>query len=85
MLPVFVTFVTGIFYMIRVLLELWILRKECTDIISSQTWSKLNSLSIKLFVFMMIIIVFVPIMCMCYIHEYKKDNLWKDSLRKYIL
>lgn len=85
LLPIFITLIIGVFYFMKVLFELWIIRKDCAKIISKRTWAKLNSLAIKVFMTMMLTILFISIMCMCYIHELKKEKLWNESLRKYIL
>lgn len=85
MIPVLICIVIGLFYLIRVLFGLLALKKESTQVISSQAKSKINSAAIKVIMFMILIVVFVSSMFMCYIHEYNNDYLWKNSLRKYIV
>lgn len=84
-IPVFISVVIGLFYLIRVLFGLLALKKESTQVISKQAKSKIHSAAIKVIMFMILIVVFVSSMFICYVHEYYYDNLWKDSLRKYIV
>ncbi|XP_025408524.1 protein smoothened isoform X2 [Sipha flava] len=84
-IPVFISVVIGLFYLIRVLFGLLALKKESTQVISKQAKSKIHSAAIKVILFMILTIVFVSSMFICYINEYYYDNLWKDSLRKYIV
>lgn len=85
MIPVLICVVIGLFYLIRVLFGLLALKKESTQVISSQAKSKINSAAIKVIMFMILIVIFVSSMFTCYIHEYNNDYLWKNSLRKYIV
>lgn len=85
LIPVSISVVIGLFYLVRVLFGLLALKKESTQVISEQAKSKINSAVIKVILFMILIVVFVSSMFICYIHEYNNDQLWKDSLRKYIV
>lgn len=85
LLPVFVSVVIGLFYLIRVLFRLLALKKESNQVISKQAKSKIHSAAIKVIMFIILIVIFVSSMFMCYIHEYNNDHLWKESLRKYIV
>lgn len=85
LLPVLISVMIGLFYLVRVLFGLMALKKESTQVISKQAKSKIDSAAIKVVIFMVLIVVFVSSMFMCYIHEYINDHLWKDSLRKYIV
>lgn len=84
-LPVFISVVIGLFFLIRVLFGLLALKKENAQVISKQAKSKIHSAVIKMLLFMILIIVFVSSMFLCYIHEYNNDSLWKASLKKYIV
>lgn len=84
-IPVLISVLIGLFYLVRVLFGLLALKKESTQVISKQAKSKIHSAAIKVIMFMILIVVFVSSMFMCYIYEYNNDHLWKDSLRKYIV
>ncbi|XP_050424869.1 protein smoothened isoform X2 [Adelges cooleyi] len=85
LVPISISVGIGLFYLIRVLFGLLALKKESTQVISKLAKSKIHSAAIKVVMFMILIIIFISSMFMCYIHEYSNDQLWKDSLRKYIV
>ncbi|XP_060875791.1 protein smoothened isoform X1 [Metopolophium dirhodum] len=85
LIPILISVLIGLFYLVRVLFGLLALKKESTQVISKQAKSKIHSAAIKVIMFMILIVVFVSSMFMCYIYEYNNDHLWKDSLRKYIV
>lgn len=85
LIPVSISVVIGLFYLIRVLFGLLDLKKESTQVISKQAKSKIHSAAIKVIIFIILIVVFVSSMFTCYIHEYNNDHLWKESLRKYVV
>lgn len=85
LVPVLISVVIGLFYLIRVLFGLLALKKGSTQVISKQAKSKIHSAAVKVIMFMILIVVFVSSMFMCFIREYNNDHLWKDSVRKYIV
>jgi len=85
LLPVLIFVVIGLLFLIRVLFGLMALKKENAQVISKQAKSKIHSAAIKMLMFMILIIIFVSSLFMCYIHEYNNDNLWKESLKNYIV
>lgn len=85
LIPVLISVVIGLFYLVRVLFGLLALKNENTQVISNQAKSKIHSAAFKVIIFMILIVLFVSSMFMCYIHEYNNDRLWKNSLRKYIV
>jgi len=85
LVPVLISVMIGLFYLICVLFGLMALKKENTQVVSEQAKSKIDSTAVKVVVFMILIVIFVSSMFMCYIYEYNNDQLWKDSLRKYIV
>lgn len=85
LVPLFLSLIIGLFYLIQVLIGLLTLKRESTQVISKQAKSKIKSTAIKVVIFMILVIIFVSTMFICYIHEYNNDYLWKDSLRKYIV
>lgn len=84
-IPVSISIVIGLFFLIRVLFKLLALKKENAQVISKEAKSKIHSAVTKIVMFMILIIVFVSSMFICYIHEYNNDNLWKESLEEYIM
>lgn len=85
LIPVLISVVIGLFYLVRVLFGLLALKNESTQVISNQAKSKIHSAVFKVIIFMILMVVFVSSMFMCYIYEYNNDHLWKNSLRKYIV
>lgn len=85
LVPISISVVIGLFYLICVLFGLMALKKEDIQVVSKQAKSKIHSTTVKVVIFMILIVTFVSSMLMCYAHEYLNDQLWKDSLRKYIV
>ncbi|XP_050523956.1 protein smoothened isoform X2 [Daktulosphaira vitifoliae] len=85
LLPIALSVGIGLFYLVRVLFGLLALKNESTQVISKLAKSKIQSTAVKVVMFMILIIIFISSMFMYYIHEYSNDQLWKDSLRKYIV